>query len=263
MSDIHTGTVKTDEFSMDYLKFGRGERTLVILPGLSVQRVMLSANAVANAYKQLTEDFTVYLFERRNELPGIYSVYDMARDTIKAIEALGLERFSLLGASQGGMIAMVIASEKPMLVEKLILASTSAAVTDKQYEALFDGWIRLAEAGDKQGLYLAFGESIYPDEIFEQSKKLIIQAAKTVTDKDLERFIILARGIKGFDMTERLGSITCPVLVIGSADDKVIEPDAIKAIKTPSCEVYMYEGYGHAVYDTAPDFKERILEFLR
>lgn len=195
MADIHTGTVKTDEFSMDYLKFGRGERTLVILPGLSVQRVMLSANAVANAYKQLTEDFTVYLFERRNELPGIYSVYDMARDTIKAIEALGLERFSLLGASQGGMIAMVIASEKPMLVEKMILASTSAAVTDRQYEALFDGWIRLAEAGDKQGLYLAFGESIYPDEIFEQSKKLIIQAAKTVTDKDLERFIILARGI--------------------------------------------------------------------
>jgi hypothetical protein len=25
----------------------------------------------------------------------------------------------------------------------------------------------------------------------------------------------------------------------------------------------MYDGYGHAAYDTAPDYKERILDFLR
>ena len=97
--------------------------------------------------------------------------------------------------------------------------------------------------------------------------KIDIDRVKTVTPEtligDLERFIILAKGVKGFDMTERLGSITCPVLVIGSSDDKVIEPDAIKMIKTLNCEVYMYDGYGHAVYDTAPDFKERALEFLR
>ena len=27
--------------------------------------------------------------------------------------------------------------------------------------------------------------------------------------------------------------------------------------------IYMYDGYGHAVYDLAPDYKERMLGFLR
>ena len=29
----------------------------------------------------------------------------------------------------------------------------------------------------------------------------------------------------------------------------------------PKCELYIYSGYGHAAYDLAPDYKERILEF--
>ena len=31
----------------------------------------------------------------------------------------------------------------------------------------------------------------------------------------------------------------------------------------PGFEIYMYDGYGHAAYDMAPDYKERILEFLK
>ena len=37
---ISVETVKTDAFSMDYVRFGSGKRTFVILPGLSVQSVM-------------------------------------------------------------------------------------------------------------------------------------------------------------------------------------------------------------------------------
>ena len=29
------------------------------------------------------------------------------------------------------------------------------------------------------------------------------------------------------------------------------------------CILCMYDGYGHAAYDMAPDYKERILEFLK
>ena len=40
-------TVKTASFTMQYFRFGTGETTLVILPGLSVQSVMRAASAVA------------------------------------------------------------------------------------------------------------------------------------------------------------------------------------------------------------------------
>ena len=47
MDNIKIESVETGDFRMDFFRFGRGKRTLVILPGLSVQSVMGAAEAVA------------------------------------------------------------------------------------------------------------------------------------------------------------------------------------------------------------------------
>ncbi|MBO5995355.1 MAG: alpha/beta hydrolase [Firmicutes bacterium] len=258
------GTAKTDSFSMDYFKFGHGEKALVILPGLSVQSVMGFAEAVEEAYQVLAEDHTVYLLERRKELPEAYSIHEMAEDTVKAISALELEHIYLFGASQGGMIALDIAINHPELVEKLVLGSTSATLNGEQFKTI-DKWIDLARAGDSEGLYLSFGEKVYPEAVYEQSKGLLIEAAKTVTEEDMARFVILAEGMRGLDLTGDLGKVGCPALVLGSKDDQVVGAEASQKLadQLNDCELYMYEGYGHAAYDTAPDYKERILKFLK
>ena len=260
-------TVKTDTFSMDFFRFGHGNDTLVILPGLSVQSVMIFADAVADAYQVLAGDYTVYVMDRRKELPAGYSIRDMASDTAEALRALGLDRVSLMGASQGGMIAMVMAAEETDLVQDLILCSSSACVSDEQYKT-FEKWIRLAEEGKAEDLYLAFGKALYPEEMFEKSRPLLTDAAKSVTRDDLERFIVLTESIKGFDATEDLGKIRCPIFVAGSDDDRVLGADAAYKIteglkRSADPVLHMYDGYGHAVYDTAPDLKERILRFLK
>jgi pimeloyl-ACP methyl ester carboxylesterase len=260
-------TVKTDDFSMDYCKFGTGEHVLVVLPGLSVQSVMGSADAIAEAFKEYKDDFTVYVFERRNTLPASYRVADSARDTVEAIHAIGLKKVSLFGASYGGMVSMEIAAENPELVDKMILASTAAKVMDEEYKVI-ENWSRLAEKGDATELYLAFGEALYPKEVFEQSRQLMTEAAKTVTAEDLKRFVILAEGIKGFDASEHLDRILCPVLLVGDEQDRVLGVEATKNIAKQFAghsdfELYLYDGYGHAVYDTAPDFRNRMLQFLK
>ena len=262
---IRVETVSADGVLMDYVRFGQGDRTFVILPGLSVDSVMKYADAVAEAYRPMTEDFTVYLFDRRKALPEAYSVYDMARDTAAALRALGLERVSLFGASQGGMIAMTLAIEHPELVGRLILGSTSACI-DREHFRCIERWIHLAESGDAEALFLAFGEALYPRAVFEQSRVVLAAAAKTVTDEDLKRFIILAEGLNGFDVTRRLSQIRCPVLVLGSGDDAVLGGEASERIASafagrPDCEIHMYDGYGHAAYDLAPDYRARILRF--
>ena len=50
-------TVKTDTFSMDYFCFGTGGRKLVIIPGVSIQSVMGSAEAIADAYSVFAGNF--------------------------------------------------------------------------------------------------------------------------------------------------------------------------------------------------------------
>ncbi len=77
---IEIKNVVTKDFSMNYFMFGKGKKTLVVLPGISVQSVMDSADAVAEAFSLMQEDFTVYVFDRRTKLPPEYSIYDMATD---------------------------------------------------------------------------------------------------------------------------------------------------------------------------------------
>ena len=259
---IRIETVDTDGFSMDYFKFGNGDKTMVILPGLSVDSVMKYADAVAGAYSPMTDEFTIYVFDRRKELPESYSIAGMAQDTAAAIRALGLDDIYLFGASQGGMIAQEIAIANPDLVSKMILGSTSAKVGSSQYQTI-SNWISLAEAGDAEGLYLAFGEAIYPQEVFEQSRDFLIESAAGITDEDLERFVILAGTIEGFDVTGRLNSIKCPVLVIGASDDQVLGAEASEDLADLlGCEIHMYTGYGHAAYDLAPDYKDVMMDFF-
>ncbi len=259
--------IRTGRMSMDYFVFGKGKEAFVILPGLSIQSVMGAADAIAEAYRSLADRYTIYVFDRRWDLPAHYSVQDMARDTAEAFEVLGLRKVRLFGASQGGMIALVMAIEHPELVGRLVLGSSSAHVRDEQYAVLAE-WVRLAKAGDRTGLYLAFGREIYPPEVFEQYRDALPAAAETVTGEDLRRFIILAEGTKNFDVTDRLDRIKCPVLAIGVFEDAVLDADATMEIAEkldvrPDFRLYMYTGFGHAAFDTAPDYRERILRFLK
>ena len=259
-------TVQTDSFSMDYCKFGSGERALVILPGLSIQSVMGSADAVAQAYQTLAQDYTIYLFDPPKELPDSYPVYEAAEDVAEALQALGLEKVSIFGASYGGMKAMLIAARHPEMVEKTIVVSTSANLTEEEFQTV-ENWISLAKAGDAEGLYLAFGEALYPKEVYEQSRQLLIDTAKTVTEEELSRFVIQAEGMRGLDMTDQLDQIQCPMLAIGDRQDHVLGGTATEKIgdymsENADFQLYMYDGYGHAVYDLAPDIKERMKDFL-
>ena len=254
-------TVKTSSFTMDFCRFGNGKNTLVILPGLSVQRVLPAADAIAEAYQILTEDFTVFVFERRNDLPAVYSVKDMARDTADALKCLQIGPAFFFGASQGGMIALQIAVEYPDLVKGMVLGSTSAKAVQNNVVA---DWIQLAKAGEPKALYLAFGKALYPNPVYEQSKGFLIEAATSVTDEDLRRFVVLAEGMNGFDILHDLERICCPVLVIGSEDDLVLgsEPSLQIAERIKNAKLYLYDGYGHAAFDLAPDYKIRMLRFL-
>ena len=263
---IKIETVKTESFEMEYFKFGRGKEPLVILPGLSVQSVMPAADIVAEAYDVLADDFTVYLFDRRKDLPSSYSVADIARDTFEALSALGLAKVCLFGVSQGGMAAQLIAAEHPELVKKLAVGSSPAYET-RELRALLKSLIEIAKAGDAEKLYLSFGEAIYPGETFENAREMLIDAAKSVTEAELCRFVILAEGIENFDAREKLKNIACPTLAIFSFDDNVIGAGASADFEIcfagrSDFETCFYDGYGHAAYDLAPDYKERLKRFF-
>ena len=263
---IKVEAVCTERFEMDFFRFGEGEKTLVMIPGLSVQSVMGSAKAIANEYAVMSDDFTVYVFDRRKELPQKYSVEDMADDTAGAIAALGLREVCVFGASQGGMIALELAARYPDLVKKAAVASTPLRVTERDFSAI-EKWIEAAKQGDGAGLYLAFGEAVYPADVFEKYKSALTLMGKGVRDEEFRRFATLAQAAKDFDFTPRVKDIRCPLLAAASRDDGVFGDGIADSFKEafkdrPAFEFHEYDGYGHAVYDTAPDFRDRLYDFF-
>ena len=105
---------------------------------------------------------------------------------------------------------------------------------------------------------------VYTENFFRQYKDLILAAGEGMSNEDLERFMILARGIERFDITGDLHRISCPVLVLGAGKDRIFGPEASEEIaEIIGCSCYIYKEYGHAVYDEAPDYQDRILEFLK
>ena len=141
-------SVNLGSFSLDYLRFGRGEEALIILPGLSAQSVLGQADAIERAYAPLANDFDVYLVDQRATPPDPYPIHDIAQDTYQALRAIGLTRINLFGVSLGGMIAQDLSASHPEFVQKLVLGSTSTFVWDKPRQ-IIEQWITLAEQGDK------------------------------------------------------------------------------------------------------------------
>ncbi len=190
----------------------------------------------------------------------------MAEDTATAFTVLGLEHVCLFGASQGGMIAQELTIRHPELVDRLALGSTCADATEGRTHVI-DSWIQLAKARNVSDLYLSFGEALYPKDIFEANLKLLLDLAKTVSEEELNRFITLAESIYTFDTRDRLDAITCQVLILGADDDRVFGPDAAdclieKLSGKPGFHSHIYNGYGHAAFDLAPDYKARLLAFF-
>lgn len=254
-------TVRTPSFDMRYFRFGEGD-PIVLIPGLSVTSVMDAADFVVARYKRFADSHCVYLLDRRSEIFEGYTLYDMARDTAEALDALGLSSAGIVGNSQGGMIAQLIAIQRPDLVGKLVLTATAARMTPAA-DSVIGRWIDLAKAGDAVELMVSSAEDLYSTDYFERNQRAFRELGKHVTQDDLARFIILGTSAVGFDAYDDLDKICCPVLVQGGSEDRVLGIDASYEIAGKlGCPIRVYEGFGHCFYDESPDYVGNTLAFL-
>ena len=98
---MKNGEVLLENGRMDYIRFGSGPETLILLPGLGdgLRTVKGTALPMALMYRKFAKRYTVYAFSRRDGLqPGV-STREMARDQAKAMDALGIGKAHVLGVS--------------------------------------------------------------------------------------------------------------------------------------------------------------------
>lgn len=263
MFGVKEGTLHIAGSSVDYICFGRGEKTLVMLQGLNTRGIRGAGMGLAWMYRSFARDYRVWLFDRRAELPREITVEALAQDTAAAMDAVGLQNAHILGVSQGGMIAQYLAIQRPDLVERLVLAVTAFESNEVISDAI-ETWTALTRAGDWRRLVADMTERMYSEKYARRYKPLLPLLALVQKPGDPERFCTLARACLTCDTGDQLHRLRCPVLVIGGGKDKVVGgQSSAELARKLGCPVHLYENLGHAVYEEAPDFNTRVLAFFR
>lgn len=260
----HSGilTVKTDCFEMDYFSFGEGERNFVIIPGVSLESVMVHADDIANHFSYYGDRYTVYVFDRKKDIRPGYSVEQMAEDTAEAMKILGISHADIFGASQGGMMAQCIAIEHPELAAKLCLASTIPRNNETSRKVI-SRWVELAGGSDIRALNHEVFTKIYSPEYYNDFRAAFEAAEGIGTPEDMARFKVMVEAVLDFDVYDRLDRIKCPVFVIGSEYDQVLSCVGSKEIAEKlGCYLYLYPGLSHGVYDEAANYRTKMFGLL-
>lgn len=257
------GTVNVNNSHVDYITFGKGNRVLILIHGLSVKGVKGTAIPLAYMYRIFAKYYKVYVFDRIHDIPAGYMVTDMANDIASTMTLLGIKCADVLGVSQGGMIAQALAMNYPKMVHKLVLGVTLSKPNGTVKEVV-GHWIEYAQKKDYKALNREAFTLMYSDAYLKKNKWLLPIAVHFTKPDNLDKFERLAKACITFDGYNELAKILCPVLVLGGKQDKVVTGKASEEIAEKlGCELYMYDDLGHAAYEEAKDFNQRIYDFLK
>ena len=154
-----------------------------------------------------------------------FSFDDWVGDLESVVEALGLERFPLLGVSQGGAVAVAYAARHPERVSRLVLCSAYArgravrAVGEEEKRAA-ELDLDLARVGwgrDDPAFRQVFAAQFLPDgtradwAAFDQLQR------RTTSPQNAVRFL---EEFSRIDVREQAREVSCPTLIMHSRDDR-------------------------------------------
>ena len=212
----------------------------------------LSSDFGASGTADLAAAVTRLMPGKKIEAP--YLLNDMAGDAIGLLDALGIERAHLVGASMGGMIAQILAAQYPQRTRSLVsIMSTSGRLSlpPGKPEALQMLTAQPEGPGREQivrhaiKLRSVIGSPGFPADPAELRALVERNVDRRYYPEGAGRqyLAILASG----DRVELLQSVRVPTLVLHGADDPLIHPDGARDVAklVPGAALELFPGWGH------------------
>lgn len=143
--------VQLSEVNMHYAVYGKaeGKKPLVLIHGNGG-----NLNSLSDAARYLANDYTVYVTESRchgSSTDTDEITYDlMAKDIKEFIVALGLEKPIVMGHSDGGIVAVSLASEYPDIPGAVISCGANSSPEAAWFQFRF--WVRWENLLEKDKL---------------------------------------------------------------------------------------------------------------
>ena len=203
----------------------------------------------------------------RSDKPfGHYSLEQMADDAISVLDAVGVDRAHVVGASMGGAISQFIGLKYPERVRSLTLACTACRNHPWRRE-LLAGWATTATERGVGEMTKSAARWVIGPRSFRRLLPAFGWFGPLAMGRTSHAFVSQVKAILDVDDTvaDRLGEITAPTLVlVGNQDILTPRGDSEElADRLPNAELVVISGAAHGfMVEHASTFNKVLGEFL-
>lgn len=259
------------EDGLPYARLGDKPNILVNIEALSFKHEPPSGFALKQfikASRPFTDEYTVYIIGRKQNLPKNYLFDKMADDYAKLIRREFKGPVDVMGVSTGGQIAQYLAADHPDVIRKLVIISAAYRLSEKgvEIERKSEEYFMQQKYGKA---FTAILDFIFNSTFMRGIAKFFTRLfGKKIMGK-IEYpndFLNEIQGDREMNFKDRLSEIKVPTLVMSgeldigyTADDVRITAEGI-----PNAKLILYKGYGHGLFmANRKELQKDILEFLK
>jgi class 3 adenylate cyclase/pimeloyl-ACP methyl ester carboxylesterase len=228
-------------------------------------------------WRDLARDHTLLRYDARGMGLSDWEVDEISfdafvRDLEAVVDAAGLERFDLLGISQGCAVSIAYVVRHPERVNRLVLyggfalgaAKRSRSPADKEQEAAMRTLMRLGWGQQNPAFRQMFTSQFAPDATKEQADWFNDLQRASCSPENAVRYLETSGGI---DVSELLGKVAAPTLVMHARDEVRVpfENGRRMAAGIPGARFVALQSRNHLILEDEPaypQFRDEIVSFL-
>jgi pimeloyl-ACP methyl ester carboxylesterase len=251
--------VTLEDTVVHYDRTGDGP-ALLLLHGTAASREQWAPlTAKAPGFTVLAPDFPGS--GRTTDDGGPITIEGLAAQAEAVLDHAGADAAHVVGHSLGAIVAAHLAGTRPDRVRNAVLHA-AWPVTDTRQDAEFRYWLDLLPTGTFARMLplMAFGPR-YWEQATTESNEQLVKTLETVIEPGAGRQIEADRTV---DLRPVLGKITAPVLVLGSAHDRLVTAEQQRELVAAIPDARAAEiDAGHGAPAELPDeFARIVLDFL-
>jgi len=254
--------VSVGNVNLHFQEWGSGE-PLLLVHGLGANSDLWvkQVPAFSSRYRMIAVDLRGFGRSDRPTAPESYTVAVLAEDIAGLARALGITTLHYLGTSMGGFIGQALALAEPALCRSLILCHTGCRMSIPQ-DIMAARLKALRELSMAEYSRMVAAQALAPN----PDPALVERLAHVIGQNDKRTYTqVLTEGLRDFDVTERIGTIQVPTLVVVGEFDRVIPPEEGHEVarRIPGAQLVTINGTGHISYLERPEaFNEVVVRFL-
>ncbi|MFL6202603.1 MAG: alpha/beta fold hydrolase [Thermoanaerobaculia bacterium] len=254
---------------LTYRTDGEGEPVLLLNGGMMTLAAWEPVAAI------LAKRFQVVRCDLRGQLlsPGEPEPRMEAhvRDLVELLDGIGLERVHVAGTSYGGLVGLLFAALHPERTASLAVIGSTGRITPEFWESSArcrELALEGAAGGDGGRVLEYILAGTYTPEYLERQAPVLAYHRQWIAALPAVWFRGLAAilsALEGLDLTPRLGSIRCPVLILAGERDLMFPKEHARALAEaiPGARLEIVPGAPHGMVVENSEITARLLlDFL-